>query len=447
MPTDSGLLQAYLSSLPFTLTDAQQQVLMQILDDMARGKPMSRLLQGEVGSGKTVVALGALLIAVANGFQGVLMAPTEVLAEQHYKSIAQLLSQGKVPEAADLKIQLLTGSTTKGEREKILEGLNQGLIHIVIGTHAVIQVGVSFHRLGLAIIDEQHRFGVMQRGAMRQKGYNPHVLVMTATPIPRTLALSLYGDLDISVIDQIPPGRQPVSTRVLSPNQRHKAYEFVRRQAHEGRQTFVICPLIEESEKIEARAATKEYVRLSTNVFPDLRLGLLHGRMKAADKEKIMSSFRAGQLDILVSTSVVEVGIDIPNATVILVEGAERFGLSQLHQLRGRVGRGEHPSFCLLVEGVSSMDGRRRLSLMEKTNDGFRLAEEDMQMRGPGDVWGTRQSGWPDLRIATLSDLPLLETAREEAIQLLRHDPVLAQYPALTLRLSKALKEVSGDLS
>ncbi len=439
-----NLLGAFRASLPFSLTKGQEEALAQVLADLASGKPMIRLLQGEVGSGKTVVALMALLVALFSGYQGALMAPTEVLAEQHFRTITSLLARagmaaGEAPSPLSpvaLSVRLLTGGTGRTERAKTLAGVAGGQIQLLVGTHAAIQDEVSFARLGLAVIDEQHRFGVAQRLALRQKaqGSCPHVLAMTATPIPRTLALTVYGDLDVSIIGELPPGRQRVRTKCLLPAQREKAYDFMRGQVQRGRQAFIICPLIEESENIEARAAQEEYRRLSRDVFPDLRLGLLHGRMKSQEKEKVMAKFRAGELDILVSTAVVEVGIDVPNATVMLVEGAERFGLAQLHQFRGRVGRGEHPSYCLLLEGNPSEEGQERLKVIEKTHDGFALAQADLDMRGPGEFLGTRQSGLPGLRIGRLSDLALVETARREAQGLLAEDPSLTASHHLALR-------------
>jgi ATP-dependent DNA helicase RecG len=431
-------LTRFLNSLPFELTQAQQRVLQDILADLQKSRPMSRLLQGEVGSGKTVVATAALLVAAANGYQGAFMAPTEILAEQHFKNICQLLS--KISSEKDeqgnvccyhglfshpVTFALLTGGLSEKEKAALHQQIQEGKIDIVIGTHALIQKVVEFSRLGLAVIDEQHRFGVVQRLALRQKGFNPHILVMTATPIPRTLALTLYGDLDLSVIDELPPGRQEIKTRWLRPEQRGRAYSFLRRQTVAGQQAFIICPLIEESESIEAKAAVVEYERLSREVFPDLRLGLLHGRMAANEKEKVMQSFRDGKLDILVSTPVVEVGIDVPNATVMLVEAADRFGLSQLHQFRGRVGRGEKQSYCLLLAENPSPEGSERLKAIEGIQNGFILAEKDLELRGPGEFFGTRQSGLPDLRMARLSDTPLLELARNEAIALFKRDSSL----------------------
>lgn len=428
---------AFLKSLPFELTPAQHKVLNELLADLGKPRPMSRLLQGEVGSGKTVVATAALLVAAANGYQGAFMAPTEILAEQHFSTICQLLSRVSHQEGEGylhsysgllshpLTVALLIGDITQVRKQELHKRISDGDIDIVIGTHALIQKGVDFHQLGLAVVDEQHRFGVTQRSALRQKGFSPHVLVMTATPIPRTLALTLYGDLDLSVIDQLPPGRQVIKTRWLKPGQRESAYAFIHRQVASGRQAFIICPLIEESEILQAKAAVAEYQRLSREVFPDLRLGLLHGRMPAAEKDRIMRRFRSGQLDILVSTPVVEVGIDVPNATVMLVESADRFGLSQLHQFRGRVGRGQEQSYCMLLAQNPSEVARQRLDIIEKIQDGFELAEEDLRLRGPGEFFGTRQSGLPDLRMAKLSDVGLLELARSEAEKLFQTDPTL----------------------
>jgi len=429
-------LDRFLNSLPFNLTQAQQRVLQEILDDLQKSRPMSRLLQGEVGSGKTVVAMAALLVGADNGYQAALMAPTEILAEQHFKTIRQLLSnmsdekieQGNVCcyqglLSRPVTFALLTGSLSEREKSELHQQIQEGKVDIVIGTHALIQKAVEFSRLGLVVVDEQHRFGVLQRSALRQKGFNPHILVMTATPIPRTLALTLYGDLDLSVIDELPPGRQEIKTRWLKPEQRGRAYDFLRRQIAEGQQAFIICPLIEESESVEAKAAVAEYERLSKEVFPSLRLGLLHGRMTAVEKDKVMQSFRDGRLDILVSTPVVEVGIDVPNATVMLVEAADRFGLSQLHQFRGRVGRGEKQSYCLLLAEKPSPVGSERLKAIEGIQNGFVLAEKDLELRGPGEFFGTRQSGLPDIRMARLSDTQLLELARNEAVALFRRDP------------------------
>ncbi len=455
------ILKNFLNALPFTLTAAQERVLGEILRDLEKPKPMCRLLQGEVGSGKTVVATAALLVAAANGYQGAFMAPTEILAEQHFNNISALLSRiGKLEEAkghlytysallpCPFSVALLKGSLNQSEKQRLQKHIKEGEVDLVIGTHALIQKEVEFQRLGLAVVDEQHRFGVMQRSTLRQKGFNPHVLVMTATPIPRTLALTIYGDLDLSTINQLPPGRKIVETKWLNPRQRGKAYDFVRRKVAERRQAFIICPLIEESENIEAKAAIAEYQRLSQQVFPDLRLGLLHGRIPTAEKEEVMKRFTSGELDILVSTPVVEVGIDVPNAVVMLIESADRFGLSQLHQFRGRVGRGEHQSYCLLLAQTPSAEARERLRLIEEIQDGFALAEKDLELRGPGEFFGTRQSGLPDLRMARLSDLALLELARDEAIRLFQQDSGLKQPKHSLLAKEMAqLWEKGGEIS
>ncbi|HEY54822.1 MAG TPA: ATP-dependent DNA helicase RecG [Dehalococcoidia bacterium] len=458
---DTAVLDIFLKSLPFQLTGAQQKVLKELLADLEKPRPMSRLLQGEVGSGKTVVATAALLVAAANGYQGAFMAPTEILAEQHFTNVSQLLSRAgkQVAEEENLRsfssllskpltVALLIGDIKQARKQEIQQRISAGEIDIVIGTHALIQKEVGFQGLSLAVVDEQHRFGVAQRSALRQKGFNPHVLVMTATPIPRTLALTLYGDLDLSVIDELPPGRQVVKTRWLKPAQRDSAYEFLSRQVAQGRQAFIICPLVEESEVIQAKAAVAEYQRLSGEVFPDLKLGLIHGRMSAAEKDEVMHRFRSGELEVLVSTPVVEVGIDVPNATVMLVESADRFGLSQLHQFRGRVGRGSEQSYCMLLAENPSEIGRERLDIIEKTQDGFQLAEEDLKLRGPGEFFGTRQSGLPDLRMARLSDVKLLELARAEAIKLFENDPGLkkSEHTLLAKELGRVWQP-GGELS
>ena len=458
---DNGRLEPFLNSLPYKLTSAQVRALAEIQSDLGKTKPMSRLLQGEVGSGKTVVATAAMLLAAANGYQAALMAPTEILAEQHFNTICSLLSRAGTESGdgravhkfssilpAPLSIGVLTGGLKESAKQEIQERVSASEIDIIIGTHALIQKNVDFPNLGLCVVDEQHRFGVMQRSALRGKGTCPHVLVMSATPIPRTLALTLYGDLDLSVLDELPPGRIEIKTKFLSPEQRQKAYDFVRKQVAEGRQAFIICPLIEESEAIETKAAITEYENLSLSVFPDLRLGLLHGRLNSAQKDEVMQRFRNGELDILVSTPVVEVGVDVPNATVMLIEGADRFGLAQLHQFRGRVGRGQHQSYCLLLADTPSAEAKERLSLLERIRNGFTLAEEDLRLRGPGEFFGTRQSGLPDLKMAKLSDVELLELARKEAIRLFKADPYLKQPEhRLLAREVSRLWNSAGELS
>ncbi|HLZ62260.1 MAG TPA: ATP-dependent DNA helicase RecG [Ktedonosporobacter sp.] len=411
--------QPFEATLPFRFTDAQRRVISELLGDLAQSRPMCRLLQGDVGAGKTAVAAAALLTAALNGYQGAIMAPTELLAEQHAHSISAML------EPFGIRTVLLTGTLRQRERMMGRAALENGEAAVAIGTHALIQEDVNFQKLGLVIVDEQHRFGVEQRDALRQKGYHPHMLVMTATPIPRTLALTLYGDLDVSVIDQLPPGRQKIITRWRTGAQRKDAYRTIALQVQEGRQAFIICPLIEESETLAVKAATSEYERLQREVFPNLRLGLLHGAMKAADKDQTMHRFRDHELDILVATSVIEVGIDVPNATVMVIEDADRFGLSQLHQFRGRVGRGQHQSFCYVLSADASIQAQERLEVFQEIDDGFRLADEDLRLRGPGDFVGVRQSGMPEMRIADLSDTPLINLTRTIAARLWESDPYL----------------------
>lgn len=446
--------QAFRAALPFAYTAAQERVVRDILADLARPQPMGRLLQGDVGSGKTVVAAHAMWAVVANGAQAAMMAPTEILAEQHYRSLTKLFQRVQGLERP-VRIALVTGSLRPAERVEVLRELAEGQIDIAVGTHALIQEGVEFRRLGLAIIDEQHRFGVRQRAALRQKsqGANgdapvPHLLVMSATPIPRTLALTLFGDLDVSVIDEMPPGRQPVKTRWMLPRERERAYAFIRRQVQAGRQAFIIYPLVEESESLDVGAAVPQYEQLCQEVFPDLRLGLLHGRLKSQEKEAVMHAMQRGDIDILVATAVVEVGVDIPNASVILIEDAERFGLAQLHQFRGRVGRGEHPSYCILISGATEGEAVERLRALEEIQDGFALAEKDLALRGPGDFLGVRQSGLPDLRVAQFGDLRILELARREAERLLAEDPDLSKPEHLPLsRRVNQFWHGEGDIS
>ncbi|MCL7451897.1 MAG: ATP-dependent DNA helicase RecG [Anaerolineae bacterium] len=452
---DSGLLSAFLESLSFELTDAQKRSLETILGDLSEPIPMSRLLQGDVGSGKTVVAAAAMLMAVAAGKQAALMAPTEILAEQHYRTVSELLANAEgLGLGRPVSVELLTGSLGRVDRRKVYTALASGEADIVVGTHALIQRHVAFDDLALVVVDEQHRFGVLQRGALRSKGGAPHMLVMSATPIPRSLALTVYGDLEISVIDELPPGREPIETRWLLPRERERAYSFLRSQIEKGRQAFILYPLIEESDKVEARAAVDEYERLQSKVFPELTLGLLHGRMKAKEKDSVMERFRAGEIDILISTSVIEVGIDVPNATVMLIEGADRFGLAQLHQFRGRVGRGAYRSYCLLLsDSVSPEDPKtrttwERLRAIEETQDGFVLAEKDLELRGPGDFFGVRQSGLPALRLASLSNLQILEQARGEALKIFEEDPALtgAEHQPLAEQVER-FWQGQGDLS
>jgi len=448
-------LAAFVGALPYTLTGAQQRALGDIRADLGKATPMNRLLQGDVGSGKTAVAAAAMAIAIRAGAQAALMAPTSILAEQHYRTLLNLLSAGpgQVPPEA---VRLLQGSTPAAEKVDIYAGLRSGAIQVVVGTHALLEVPVEFARLGLAVVDEQHRFGVAQRASLRSKGgtedgapRSPHLLVMTATPIPRSLALTLYGDLDLSVLDEMPPGRQPIETHLLPSSERERGYAFIRSQVQKGRQAFIIFPLVEESEKIDAKAAVAEHERLQTEVFRDLRLGLLHGRMKPEEKEAVMARFRAGEDHILVSTSVVEVGVDVPNATVMLVEGANRFGLAQLHQFRGRVGRGPHPSTCLLVSDAAGAQADERLRAMEQSQDGFFLAQKDLDLRGPGDFLGTRQAGLAGFAMARLSDLRTVEKARREAQWLFERDPNLQapELKPLAENLAKFWTAGSGDVS
>jgi ATP-dependent DNA helicase RecG len=451
------LVDRFFDGLPYELTGAQKRVLNEIDLDLRAAHPMHRLLQGEVGSGKTVVAVATLLRGIEGGWQGALMAPTEVLAEQHYLGVRELLAEGNLsPHIGDshlgmdslfaersegpaVHVALLTGSsattnyTAEIGRAELSEDIASGQVDLVIGTHALIQEGVEFNRLGVAVVDEQHRFGVAQRVLLKEKAglAEPDLLIMTATPIPRTLSMTLYGDLDVSVIDEMPPGRTPVKTRLISKLEEQTAWKVIEDEVSKTRQAFVVCPLVDDSPKVEAASATAEHERLSL-LMPDLRVGLIHGQMRAADKEETMAAFRDGLIDVLVSTTVIEVGIDVPNATVMVIEDAHRFGLSQLHQLRGRVGRGKHPGVCLLLADPSTTESEERLTAMVGTNDGFRLAEEDLRIRGQGTVFGTRQSGIKDLKLADiLSDFETLTLARRDAFALVDADPTLSDHTDL----------------
>jgi ATP-dependent DNA helicase RecG len=437
-----------ITHLPFTLTASQQKVTQEIRTDLASGHPMNRLLQGDVGSGKTVIAALAISLITHSGAQTALMAPTSILADQHYGSLQKLLAG----ESGCLKaeeIRLIIGDTPEAEKQQIREGLAEGTIKVIIGTHALIEDPVTFKRLQLAIIDEQHRFGVSQRAALRSKGENPHLLVMTATPIPRSLALTVYGDLDISVLDEMPAGRQTIDTHILHPIERERAYQVIRSQISQGYQAFVICPLVEKGEEEEVKAAIDEYNRLQKEIFPDLKLGLLYGRLKGEEKESVMTKFRNAEYDMLVSTSVVEVGVDVPNATVMLIEGANRFGLAQLHQFRGRVGRGQAKSMCILIPETEDNLENERLAVMTQTNDGFILAEQDLEQRGPGDFLGTRQSGFSDLRMANITDIRLIEKARHHAQAIFKQDPDLTDpnHEPLVRMMGRLWNPSKGDIS
>ncbi|MFZ0015576.1 MAG: ATP-dependent DNA helicase RecG [Acidimicrobiia bacterium] len=459
------LVDRFLSGLPYELTAAQDRVLGEIESDLRQTHAMHRLLQGEVGSGKTVVAVATLLRGVEGGWQGALMAPTEVLAEQHYLGLRGLLAEaGLSPALGDthmgmdslfaeatsgpaVHVALLTGSTATANydpeigRAELAADIARGQVDLVVGTHALIQEGVEFARLGVAVVDEQHRFGVAQRVMLKEKAdlAEPDLLIMTATPIPRTLSMTMYGDLEVSIIDEMPPGRTPVATKLISKVEEAMAWRAIEEEVAEGRQAFVVCPLVDDSPKVEAASATAEHDRLSA-LLPGLRVGLIHGQMRSADKEQVMASFRSGEIDVLVSTTVIEVGIDVPNATVMVIEDAQRFGLSQLHQLRGRVGRGRHPGTCLLLADPTTTEGEERLSAMVGTTDGFRLAEEDLRIRGQGTVFGTRQSGVKDLKLANiLSDFDILVPARRDAFALVDSDETLAGHPELREEIAAML--------
>jgi len=421
--------------LPFEMTDAQKRVTQEILGDMRKPTCMNRLLQGDVGSGKTAVAVAAMMVAVRNGYQAALMAPTEILAEQHYLAMSEMFGN---LDMLGLTTDLLTGSLKAKQKREVLERIASGETRVIIGTHALIQEGVAFHKLGLVIVDEQHRFGVLQRAALMEKGQHPDILVMTATPIPRTLTLTLYGDLDVSIIDQMPPGRKPIKTHWKQIGERKKVYKALRTLIDDGKQAYVVCPLIEESEKLQVRAATDLAEELQHELFPDLKVGLLHGQMKTEERDAAMKAFRHREMDILVATTVIEIGVDVPNAVCMIVEDADRFGLAQLHQLRGRVGRGSDQSFCVLICEANSDEAARRMQTMADSNDGFVIAEEDLKLRGPGEFYGTRQSGMPSFEIADVfRDIPILELARKEAFEIVSKDRALTapEYKVLKKRL------------
>ncbi|MBI5072121.1 ATP-dependent DNA helicase RecG [Candidatus Falkowbacteria bacterium] len=446
----------FTGALPFKLTDGQRQAAWEILKDMASGKPMNRLLEGDVGSGKTVVAAIAALNVFSNGYRSVFMAPTEILARQHYETLRGLFNDFPIVVGLLTRTNVMVKDPKDlkdlNDREDIddckmsksgfLKQANEGKIDLIIGTHALIQEKIKIENIGLAIVDEQHRFGVKQRQALKGDGEMPHFLSMTATPIPRTMSLVFFSDLDLSVIKEMPVGRKKILTKVVAPENRSKAYDFIAKEIKNGRQAFVICPLIDLSDKLGVKSAKEEYKRLSQEIFPALKIGLLHGKMKSEDKEKVMKDFLENKINILVSTSVVEVGVDVPNATIMMIEGAERFGLAQLHQFRGRVGRSIFQSYCFLFSESENEEAAKRLVVMTTCNDGFSLAEKDLEFRGPGEVWGVRQSGMPDLRIATLADYDIIKQAKEAAEQLIKKDPELSDLPYLLEKLDDFEKEV-----
>lgn len=433
------LMEQFDQVLPFPLTNAQNRVIGEILKDLQSSTPMNRLVQGDVGSGKTVVGVFAILAAIQSGYQAALMAPTEVLAEQHYRKLVSWFN------LLHLSVELLTGSTKVSKRREIHSQLETGELPLLVGTHALIQDPVNFQRLGLVVIDEQHRFGVQQRAKLLSKGQSPHVLTMTATPIPRTLALTIHGDLDVSQIDEMPPGRQPIQTTALTGKERNQAFDLIRREVAQGRQAYVIFPLVEESEKLDVRAAVEEHKRMSETIFPEFKVGLLHGRMSSTEKDEALNAFRNNETQIIVSTTVIEVGVDVPNATVMLIENAERFGLSQLHQLRGRVGRGTDKSYCLLMSSSKTSDARQRLSVLEQSQDGFFISEMDMRFRGPGEVLGKRQSGLPDFALASLvEDQEVLVLAREAAEKLMLADATFKNMPSLKKELEIRYQRMLG---
>ena len=437
-------MEPFYSALPFTLTDAQRRCVEEALADMRSGTPMNRLVQGDVGSGKTMVAAACVYFCVKNSRQAALMAPTEILAQQHYHGLAPLL------ENLGIRCALLTGSTSAKTKKSIAAQLESGEIDFAIGTHALITGSVVYQNLGLVVTDEQHRFGVAQRADLAAKGDHPHILVMSATPIPRTLALILYGDLDVSVIDQLPPGRQPVETFAVTSRYHQRVYNFIRKLVGEGRQAYIVCPMVEENEELpdERKAVTEYAKKLQAEVFPDLKVAFVHGKMKPKEKDAVMAAFAAHETDILVSTTVIEVGVDVPNAAVMVIENAERFGLSQLHQLRGRVGRGKHQSYCILISDNQNEETRQRLKVMTKTSDGFKIAEEDLRLRGPGDFFGQRQHGLPGLKVADLGcDTKLLQEAQEAARKLLAEDPDLRTCPATAERIQALFTQAADTLN
>ena len=437
-----NLLEEFKMTLSFKLTGAQERVINECLSDMMSPRPMNRLIQGDVGSGKTAVAAALMYISAGNGFQSALMAPTELLAEQHFKTLC------KITENSGIKCALLTGSLTKKQKDEVKTGLKSGEIKVAVGTHALLTDDVEFESLGLVVTDEQHRFGVGQRGRLSSKGNNPHTLVMSATPIPRTLGLIIYGDLDISIIDEYPAGRQKIATYCVDSSYNARVYNYIKKFIAEGRQAYIVCPLVDENEALGIKSASEYYEELSENQFKDYTLGLLHGKMKPKDKESVMRRFAAGKIQLLISTTVIEVGIDVPNAALMVIENAERFGLSQLHQLRGRIGRGEYSSACILISDVKSGDTKRRLDVIKNNTDGFKIADEDLKLRGPGDFLGSRQHGLPDMKIADIfADRETLHSAGKEAEELLRRDPMLhdAENAGLRSEITELFRRLNGN--
>lgn len=437
-----NLLEEFKKTLSFKLTGAQERVINECLTDMMSPRPMNRLIQGDVGSGKTAVAAALMYISAGNGFQSALMAPTELLAEQHFKTLC------KITENSGIKCALLTGSLTKKQKDEVKAGLKSGEIKVAVGTHALLTDDVEFENLGLVVTDEQHRFGVGQRGRLSSKGNNPHTLVMSATPIPRTLGLIIYGDLDISIIDEYPAGRQKIATYCVDSSYNARVYNYIKKFIAEGRQAYIVCPLVDENEALGIKSASEYYEELSENQFKGYTVGLLHGKMKPKDKESVMRRFAAGEIQLLISTTVIEVGIDVPNAALMVIENAERFGLSQLHQLRGRIGRGEYSSACILISDVKSGDTKRRLDVIKNNTDGFKIADEDLKLRGPGDFLGSRQHGLPDMKIADIfADRETLHSAGKEAEELLRRDPMLhdAENAGLRSEITELFRRLNGN--